>query len=62
MRGIPYAAKESDVKQFFMPLNPVAIRIDKDPDGRATGVGDVDFATHNDAKAAMSKDRQSMGM
>ena len=62
MRGLPYAAKEMDVKQFFMPLNPVAVRIELKPNGMATGVADVDFATHNDAKAAMSKDKQSMGM
>ena len=29
-------------------------------DGRATGEADVDFATHEEAQQAMSKDRESM--
>lgn len=61
MRGLPYAAKEADIKQFFMPLNPVEIKIKWRPDGNNSGVAEVDFATHSDAQAAMSKDKQSMG-
>ncbi|EDO37823.1 predicted protein, partial [Nematostella vectensis] len=61
MRGLPFGAKETDVKQFFMPLNPVEVRLRWGPDGRCCGEGEVDFATHADATAAMSKDRQTMG-
>lgn len=65
MRGLPFSASESDVKQWFMPLNPVAIRMEFETSGsgqrRSRGEADVDFATEADAKAAMAKDRQSMG-
>ncbi|XP_031569430.1 heterogeneous nuclear ribonucleoprotein H3-like isoform X2 [Actinia tenebrosa] len=61
MRGLPFAAKETDIKQFFAPLNPVDIKIRWGPDGRCSGEAEVDFASHSDAQAGMSKDRQSMG-
>ena len=65
MRGLPFSANETDVKQWFMPLNPVAIRMEFEISGsgqrRSRGEADVDFATEADAKAAMAKDRQSMG-
>ena len=60
MRGLPYAAKESDVKQFFMPLNPVSVWMEYD-NGSFNGQVDVDFATHEDAQAAMLKNKSSMG-
>lgn len=65
MRGLPFTASEADVKQWFMPLNPVAIRMEFETSGsgqrRSRGEADVDFATDADAKAAMAKDRQAMG-
>ena len=60
MRGLPFAAKESDVKQFFMPLNPVNIFM-KYSNGSFNGHVDVDFATHDDAQAAMLKHKSTMG-
>ncbi len=48
--------------QFFRPLNPVNVVIHMAGDGRATGEADVDFATHEEAQQAMSKDRESMSM
>lgn len=60
MRGLPYAAKENDVKQFFMPLNPVNIWMEY-LNGSFNGQVDVDFATHEDAQAAMQKNKSSMG-
>ncbi|XP_067055287.1 heterogeneous nuclear ribonucleoprotein H2-like isoform X2 [Acropora muricata] len=60
MRGLPFAAKESDVKQFFMPLNPVKIWKEYSG-GSFSGQVDVDFASHEDAQAAMLKNKQSMG-
>ena len=65
MRGLPFSASEADVKQWFMPLNPVAIRMEFETSGsgqrRSRGEADVDFATDADAKAAMAKDKQMMG-
>ena len=46
--------------QFFKPLNPVNVFVHVQPDGRASGEADVDFATHDEAKEAMSKDRATM--
>ncbi|CAB4019486.1 heterogeneous nuclear ribonucleo H isoform X4, partial [Paramuricea clavata] len=62
MRGLPFSASEADVKQWFMPLNPVAIRIETSGSGqrRSRGEADVDFATDADAKAAMAKNGQFM--
>lgn len=48
--------------QFFAPLNPLRIHIDVAPNGKATGEADVEFRTHEDAVAAMSKDKNHMRM
>ncbi|XP_046860386.1 heterogeneous nuclear ribonucleoprotein H3-like isoform X2 [Xenia sp. Carnegie-2017] len=65
MRGLPFSATENDVKQWFMPLNPVNVRMEFEISGsgqrRSRGEADVDFATEADAKAAMAKDKQNMG-
>ena len=62
MRGLPFEATTNDVIQFFSPLNPVDIRFDYDQNtGRAKGEADVDFQTHNDAEAAMQKNKQNIG-
>ncbi|XP_043925319.1 heterogeneous nuclear ribonucleoprotein H isoform X1 [Protopterus annectens] len=60
MRGLPYRATENDIYNFFSPLNPVRVHIEIGPDGRATGEADVEFATHEDAVASMSKDKANM--
>ncbi|KAJ8281502.1 hypothetical protein COCON_G00040210 [Conger conger] len=60
MRGLPYRATETDIYNFFSPLNPVRVHIEVGPDGRVTGEADVEFATHEDAVAAMSKDKANM--
>ena len=63
MRGLPFEATTNDVTQFFAPLNPVDIRFIHDQDtGRVKGECDVDFATHNDAEAAMQNDKKNMGV
>ncbi len=36
------------------------VHIEVGPDGRVTGEADVEFATHEDAVAAMSKDKSNM--
>ncbi|XP_069508784.1 heterogeneous nuclear ribonucleoprotein H isoform X2 [Ambystoma mexicanum] len=60
MRGLPYRATENDIYNFFSPLNPVRVHIEVGTDGRVTGEADVEFATHEDAVAAMSKDKANM--
>uniref|UniRef100_A0A4X2LY25 RRM domain-containing protein n=1 Tax=Vombatus ursinus TaxID=29139 RepID=A0A4X2LY25_VOMUR len=60
MRGLPYKATENDIYDFFSPLKPVGAHIEIGYDGRVTGEADVEFATHEDAVAAMSKDKANM--
>ncbi|XP_044524014.1 heterogeneous nuclear ribonucleoprotein H-like [Gracilinanus agilis] len=60
MRGLPYKATENDICDFFSPLKPVGAYIEIGSDGRVTGEADVEFATHEDAVAAMSKDKANM--
>ncbi|XP_062913129.1 heterogeneous nuclear ribonucleoprotein H3-like [Mobula hypostoma] len=60
MRGLPFRATEGDVADFFSPLIPVKINFEYGSDGRLTGEADVEFATHEDAVAAMSKDKAHM--
>ena len=47
-------------KQFFKPLVPVNVRLLQDHTGRASGEADVEFASHDDAMRAMSKDKGHM--
>ncbi|KAB1254038.1 Heterogeneous nuclear ribonucleoprotein F [Camelus dromedarius] len=60
MRGLPYKAMDNDIYNFFSPLNPVRVHIETGPDGRVTGKADTEFATHEEAVAAMSKSRANM--
>ncbi|XP_008308812.1 heterogeneous nuclear ribonucleoprotein H3 isoform X2 [Cynoglossus semilaevis] len=60
MRGLPFRATEGDVAKFFTPLNPLRVHIDVAPNGKSTGEADVEFRSHEDAVAAMSKDKNHM--
>ena len=61
MRGLPYSAKEKDVKDFFSPQVPTRIHIEFDDFGRPSGEGEVTFSTHEDAVAGMSNNNKHMG-
>ncbi|MBZ3891784.1 Heterogeneous nuclear ribonucleoprotein F [Sciurus carolinensis] len=60
MRGLPYKTTENNIYNFFFPLNPVRVHVEIGPDGRLTVKVDVEFATHEEAVATMSKDRANM--
>ncbi|MGH0117379.1 UNVERIFIED_CONTAM: hypothetical protein FKN15_033474 [Acipenser sinensis] len=60
MRGLPFRATDRDIAYFFSPLNPVRLHVDVGPNGKSTGEADVEFATHEDAVSAMSKDKNRM--
>jgi len=60
MRGLPFAANEQDILDFFKPLNPVNVVVGYNNDGRASGEADVDFSTHEEAQQALQKDRATM--
>ncbi|XP_026199196.1 G-rich sequence factor 1 [Anabas testudineus] len=61
MRGIPFQASGEDIVKFFSPLVVSKILIECGRDGRPTGEADVYFSCHQDAMAAMSRDRQHIG-
>jgi len=48
--------------KFFTPLNASNIVIEMNESGRPSGEADVDFATHQDALAAMNKNRATLGI
>ncbi|XP_018574155.1 heterogeneous nuclear ribonucleoprotein H isoform X1 [Anoplophora glabripennis] len=60
MRGLPFKATQSDILDFFKPVIPVNVRLLQDHTGRASGEADVEFASHDDAVRAMSKDKGHM--
>uniref|UniRef100_A0AC34QP99 RRM domain-containing protein n=1 Tax=Panagrolaimus sp. JU765 TaxID=591449 RepID=A0AC34QP99_9BILA len=61
LRGLPYAAKEPEIRQFFDGLNVDEVQIITGHDGRASGEAFVGFATTNDADQAMSRDKNKVG-
>ncbi|XP_019856017.1 PREDICTED: heterogeneous nuclear ribonucleoprotein F-like isoform X1 [Amphimedon queenslandica] len=61
MRGLPYSASEREIFDFFSPLVPFRVTLEKDTYGRASGEGEVEFCTHEDAVNAMKKDRGHIG-
>nr|XP_042894512.1 heterogeneous nuclear ribonucleoprotein H-like [Parasteatoda tepidariorum] len=62
MRGLPFRAIEQDIYDFFRPLNisPISVRLRNDRSGRPSGEADVEFATHEDAVKAMTRDKANM--
>ncbi|KAG5886125.1 hypothetical protein JTB14_021347 [Gonioctena quinquepunctata] len=60
MRGLPFKATQDDIADFFKPVLPVHATLLQDSTGRASGEADVEFATHDDAVRAMSKDKGHM--
>ncbi|CAH8863953.1 unnamed protein product [Trichobilharzia szidati] len=61
MRGLPYSATKEDIDRFLAPLQPVDIRMRFNASNRPTGEAIVDFASHDEAKEAMKKDREKIG-
>ncbi|KAJ8976946.1 hypothetical protein NQ317_010142 [Molorchus minor] len=60
MRGLPFKATQADITDFFKPVVPINVRLLQDHTGRASGEADVEFASHDDAVRAMSKDKGHM--
>lgn len=60
MRGLPFRATSEDVCNFFSPVVPVHVNIEYGKDGRVSGEANVDFASYQDAQAAMTKDKAMM--
>merc|ERR1711972_453540 len=61
MRGIPFSATESEIVEWFSSVvDPMKVEIDYSPNGRPSGDALVLFANLQDAKKAMSKNKQHM--
>jgi len=62
MRGLPWSANLSDIKEFFAGTAKVIdAELNYGMDGRPSGAADVIFGSMDDAKAAMTKHRSNMG-
>ena len=61
MRGLPYTAKEKDVVDFFAPLVVLKVNVSYDQSGRPSGEAEIYFHSHDDAAAAMQKNKQHIG-
>nr|DAD29766.1 TPA_asm: hypothetical protein HUJ06_031234 [Nelumbo nucifera] len=63
LRGLPFSAGKDDVIEFFkdFKLSEDTIHITFNSDGRPTGEAFVEFASPEDSKAAMAKDRMTLG-
>ncbi|XP_028313253.1 G-rich sequence factor 1 [Gouania willdenowi] len=61
MRGLPFHVSGEEIAKFFFPLVISKILIEYGPNGRPKGEADVFFRSHQDALAAMSRDRMNIG-
>ncbi|KAJ7529828.1 hypothetical protein O6H91_15G068400 [Diphasiastrum complanatum] len=63
LRGLPFSTSKHDIIDFFRnyDLKDENIHIVTHSDGRATGEAYVEFASPSDSKAAMNKDKMTLG-
>ncbi|XP_031272033.1 heterogeneous nuclear ribonucleoprotein F [Pistacia vera] len=63
LRGLPFSAGKDDIMDFFKDfvLSEDSIHLTMNSDGRPTGEAFVEFANAEDSKAAMAKDRMTLG-
>ncbi|GLT74840.1 hypothetical protein SLA2020_466080 [Shorea laevis] len=63
LRGLPYSAGKDDIMEFFKDfvLAEEAIHMIMNSEGRPSGEAFVEFASAEDSKAAMAKDRKTLG-
>ncbi|KAJ8770945.1 hypothetical protein K2173_022117 [Erythroxylum novogranatense] len=63
LRGLPFSAGKDDIMEFFKDfvLSEESIHITMNSEGRPTGEAFVEFANAEDSKAAMTKDRMTLG-
>ena len=57
MRGLPFKAKENHIRDFFASLRLLDIRMIKNTTGKPTGCAFVDFASENDIKEALKRNK-----
>ncbi|KAB1200172.1 Heterogeneous nuclear ribonucleoprotein F [Morella rubra] len=63
LRGLPFSAGKDDIIEFFKDfvLSEDAVHFTMNSEGRPSGEAFVEFASAEDSKAAMVKDRMTLG-
>lgn len=63
LRGLPFSASKDDIMEFFsdFDLSEDSIHIIMNSEGRPSGEAYVEFENAEDSKAAMAKDRMTLG-
>ncbi|KAM6422714.1 putative RNA-binding protein 19 isoform 1-T4 [Liasis olivaceus] len=61
MRGAPFNVTEQNVREFLVPLRPLAIRIARNAHGNKTGYVFVDFNTEEEVQKVLKRNREYMG-
>ncbi|XP_066520410.1 probable RNA-binding protein 19 [Hoplias malabaricus] len=60
LRGVPFNVKEQHVREFMLPLKPVAIRFAKNEDGRNSGYVYVDLKSEAEVERALRLNKDYM--
>nr|XP_060641431.1 probable RNA-binding protein 19 isoform X2 [Anolis sagrei ordinatus] len=61
LRGAPFNVTEQNVREFLVPLHPVAIRIVRNAHGNKTGYVFVDFNNEEEVQKALKRNHEYMG-
>uniref|UniRef100_A0A8C8VE71 Probable RNA-binding protein 19 n=1 Tax=Pelusios castaneus TaxID=367368 RepID=A0A8C8VE71_9SAUR len=61
LRGAPFNVTEQNVREFLLPLKPVAIRIVRNAHGNKTGYVFVDFSREEEVQKALKRNKEYMG-
>ncbi|XP_025048849.1 probable RNA-binding protein 19 isoform X3 [Alligator sinensis] len=61
LRGAPFNVTEQNVREFLLPLKPVAIRIARNKHGNKTGYVFVDFTNEEEVQKALKQNNEYMG-
>ncbi|TRY69821.1 hypothetical protein DNTS_000594 [Danionella cerebrum] len=61
LRGAPFNVKEKKVREFMLPLKPVAIRFAKNSEGRSSGYVYVDLQSEAEVERALTLNKDYMG-
>ncbi|NXS64155.1 RBM19 protein, partial [Brachypteracias leptosomus] len=61
LRGAPFNITEQKIRDFFLPLKPVAIRIGKKPQGKNKGCIFVDLKSEAEVQRALKRKKEYLG-
>uniref|UniRef100_A0A914YUB9 RRM domain-containing protein n=1 Tax=Panagrolaimus superbus TaxID=310955 RepID=A0A914YUB9_9BILA len=61
LRGLPYSAKEADIKSFFDGLGVDEVQLTQNAEGRASGEAFVGFSSVADAENGLLRDKNKIG-